>query len=69
MLAIIATTHADDRKRERNREHHNYIIERQTAGQVSGVPTMQRIRGGRKIDIYSDGSMFEKNNYVGSVKK
>jgi hypothetical protein len=36
---------------------------------VSGVPTLRRIRGGREIDIYSDGSMFEKNNLVGVIKR
>lgn len=46
-------------------ESHNYIIERQQAGQVSGVPISRRIIGSREIDIYRDGSMFEKNNLVG----
>ena len=40
MVATLATAHAEDRKRERKRhESHNYIIERQQAGQVSGVPS------------------------------
>lgn len=50
-------------------ESHNYIIERQQAGQVSGVPISRRIIGSREIDIYRDGSMFEKNNLVGYSKK
>ena len=37
--------------------------------QVSGVPTLRRIRGGREIDIYRDGSMFEKNNFIGYDKR
>ena len=41
-------------------EWHNYIIERQEAGLVQGVPTMRRIIGKREIDIYSDGSMSRR---------
>ena len=59
---------AEPRKNEK-REHHNYISERQQAGQVSGVPILRRIRGSREIDIYRDGSMFEKNNFVGFDKR
>jgi hypothetical protein len=73
LLATLATTKAEPRQRqskERNRhESHNYIIERQQAGQVSGVPILRRIRGSREIDIYRDGSMFEKNNFVGFDKR
>jgi hypothetical protein len=70
MLCAVVSAQADDHrkvKRERH-ESHNYIIERQTAGQVSGVPTSRRIIGKREIDVYSNGLMFEKNNVVG-VKK
>ena len=73
IVATLATAHADDRKRERHEskrhESHNYIIERQQAGQVSGVPILRRIRGSREIDIYRDGSMFEKNNFIGYDKR
>lgn len=68
LIAVtIATAQAEPRKREKH-EHHNYIIERQQAGLVSGVPTIRRIRGSREIDIYPDGKMFEKNNLVGIDK-
>jgi hypothetical protein len=70
IAATAVTAHADDNKRKReHHESHNYIIERQQAGEVSGVPTLRRIRGSREIDVYSDGSMFEKNNYVGHDKR
>ena len=73
LVAIAATAHAGDRKRERHEskrhESHNYIIERQQAGSVSGVPILRRIRGSREIDIYRDGSMFEKNNFIGYDKR
>jgi hypothetical protein len=64
-------TNAGDRQIRRRRETttHNYIIERQQAGQVTGPPIGRRIIGSREIDIYKDGSMFEKNNYVGSSKR
>jgi hypothetical protein len=74
IVATLATAHADDRKRHENKRHesHNYIIERQQAYQVQGVPTDRLIIGRRQIDGYTqrDGNKvwFEGNNVVG-VKK
>lgn len=69
LVVLAATARADDRKRHHRerRESHNYIIERQQAGAVSSgdVPVIRRIRGSREIDVYRDGSMFEKNNLIG----
>lgn len=68
-LTLAASSLAgDNRERESHRSSRNYILERQEAGQVEGVPTSRRIIGRREIDVYSDGSMFEKNNYVGRAK-
>jgi hypothetical protein len=73
IAATAVTAHADDRKRHESKRHesHNYIIERQQAGSVSSgdVPITRRIRGSREIDVYRDGSMFEKNNFVGYDKR
>ena len=71
ILMTLEMTQAEPRKRHESKRHesHNYIIERQQAGQVSGVPILRRIRGSREIDIYRDGSMFEKNNFVGFDKR
>jgi hypothetical protein len=66
LVTLVDLTQAEPRKRH---ESHNYIIERQQAGQVSGVPILRRIRGSREIDIYRDGSMYEKNNFVGYDKR
>ena len=66
ILMMLGMTQAEPRKRH---ESHNYIIERQQAGQVSGVPILRRIRGSREIDIYRDGSMYGKNNFVGYDKR
>ena len=56
----------DDRRQERQRqEQHNYIIERQQAYQVQGVPTSRIIIGRREIDVYPNGLMFEGNHVVG----
>lgn len=66
-VALIATVQAEPRKSS-HRENHNYIIERQQAGSVTGVPTLRRIRGSREIDIYPNGMMFEKNNLVGVTR-
>ena len=71
-LLITATlgtlAQAEPRKKEK-REHHNYIIERQQAGLVRGTPITRRMIGKREIDIYRDGSMYEKNNYIGNSKR
>ena len=64
--ALIVTANADDRRKHREHcESHNYIIERQQAYQVQGVPTSRLIIGKREIDVYPNGLMFEKNNVVG----
>jgi len=63
MLLTLELTQAEPRQsKERN---HNYILRRQEAGLVSGVPTMRRIIGKREIDVYRNGLMFEKDNLVG----
>jgi hypothetical protein len=71
LMTLVDLTQAEPRKRHESKRHesHNYIIERQQAGQVSGVPILRRIRGSREIDIYRDGSMYEKNNFVGYDKR
>ena len=70
LVALAMTVNADDNRRSRRShsdrsEHHNYIIERQEAYQVQGVPTSRLIIGKREIDIYPNGMMFEGNNLVG----
>ena len=53
MMALWAQ--ADDRRdraRQNNREHHDYIIERQQAGAVQGPPTDRLIIGKRGTDGY-----------------
>ena len=67
----LGMAQAEPRKKEKRGryESHNWIIERQQAGLVRGVPISRRIIGSREIDIYKDGSMWEKNNYVGSTKR
>src|SRR5262245_3200341 len=71
-LALVATADAGDNskgRRHERRESHNYIIERQEAGAVQGVPTSRLIIGRREIDVYSNGLMFEGNNVVGVKNK
>jgi hypothetical protein len=62
IVATVATAQAEPRQHKHNR---NYILRRQEAGLVSGVPTTRRIIGKREIDIYRNGLMFEKDNVVG----
>jgi hypothetical protein len=66
LLTLVELTQAEPRKRH---ESKNYIIRRQQAGSVTGVPILRRIRGSREIDIYRDGSMYEKDNLVGVTKR
>jgi len=66
ILLMLELAQAEPRKRY---ESKNYILRRQQAGQVSGVPILRRIRGSREIDIYRDASMFEKDNFVGFNKR
>jgi hypothetical protein len=68
LVTLGMAVQAEPRKKEK-REHHNYILERQSAGQVSGVPLLRRIVGKREVDIYPDGAMYEKNNFVGYDKR
>jgi hypothetical protein len=63
--AILVASAITAQAEPRQREHRNYIIERQQAYQVQGVPTSRLIIGKREIDIYPNGLMFEKNNVVG----
>jgi hypothetical protein len=68
LLAALSIAQADEHRSERSNrrhEHHNYIIERQQAYQVQGVPTSRLIIGKREIDIYPNGQMFEGNHLVG----
>ena len=67
-LASLGIANADDHKRDRHERRQmqpNWILERQSAGQVQGVPTSRIIVGRREIDIYPNGLMFEKGNVVG----
>jgi hypothetical protein len=67
MLLMLELTQAEPRQSKEC--NHNYILRRQEAGLVSGVPTMRRIIGKREIDIYPNGLMFEKDNVVGVSPK
>jgi hypothetical protein len=62
---MVGSVQAEPRRARRS---HNYILERQEAYQVQGVPTSRLIIGKREIDIYPNGLMFEGNNVVGVRK-
>jgi hypothetical protein len=65
VLIAMAVGLAQAEPRGDRREHRNYILRRQEAGAVQGVPTSRLIIGRREIDVYSNGLMFEGNNVVG----
>lgn len=67
LALMVGTALADDNDhRHEKEEQHNYILERQQAYLVEGVPTQRLIIGKREIDIYQNGQMFEGNHMVGS---
>ena len=77
VLALLAlNVQADDNRKTSDRsnsEHHNYIIERQQAYQVQGVPTSRMIIGKPEIDGYRDyrtGTTlwFEEDHVVGVTR-
>jgi hypothetical protein len=69
VLILLTLELAQAEPRQSKERNHNYILRRQQAGLVSGVPTMRRIIGKREIDIYRNGLMFEKDNVVGVSKR
>lgn len=64
LLCIVSTVLGEPRQRHRS-DNRNYILRRQQAYQVQGVPTSRIIIGKRQIDIYPNGQMFEGDNLVG----
>lgn len=59
---LASAVHGEPR---RHHESRNYILRRQQAYQVQGVPTSRLIIGKREIDIYPNGLMFEGDHVVG----
>jgi hypothetical protein len=66
VIAAPAAQAGEQRKRHHHRsDYRNYILRRQEAYQVQGVPTSRLIIGRREIDVYRNGMMFEGDNLVG----
>jgi hypothetical protein len=65
LLLLLTLELAQAEPRHSKERNHNYILRRQEAGLVSGVPTTRRIIGKREIDIYRNGLMFEGDHVVG----
>jgi hypothetical protein len=68
--SLVTAAQADERDHKKHRHHRdceseNYILRRQEAYQVQGVPTHRLIIGKRQIDIYRNGLMFERDHLVG----
>ncbi len=62
---VAATAEGGDRKLKPKRETQpNYILRRQEAYQVRGVPIRSFYTHGRRIDYYRDGSAFEGDNRI-----
>jgi hypothetical protein len=64
IVATVAGAQAEPRQ-HKQRSSIDYIIRRQQAGLVQGVPITRRIIGKREIDIYRNGLMFEGDHVVG----
>jgi hypothetical protein len=65
VLLLLTLGMAPAEPRQSKERNHNYILRRQEAGLVSGVPTIRRIIGKREIDVYRNGLMFERDHVVG----
>jgi hypothetical protein len=65
VLVVIVLIAAAIAYGDEPREQRDYILRRQSAYQVEGVPTKRLIIGRRQIDIYRDGSTYERDNLVG----
>lgn len=65
VLILLMLGMAQAEPRQPKGRNHNYILRRQEAGQVQGVPTSRLIIGKREIDIYPNGLMFEGDHVVG----
>ena len=64
-VAVVLGTAQAEPRHYRYHDNKNYILRRQQAYQVQGVPTSRLIIGTRQIDIYPNGLMFEGDNLVG----
>ena len=74
VAALVTAVQADERDHKKHRHHRdcesaNYILRRQEAYQVEGVPTHRLIIGKRQIDIYRNGEMFEGDHMIGFEKR
>ena len=65
VMAVLIAVTLGMAQAEPLHRNQNYILRRQQAYQVQGVPTSRLIIGKREIDIYRNGLMFEKDNVVG----
>jgi hypothetical protein len=68
IVATVATAGQAEPRQSKERNQ-SYILRRQEAGLVSGVPTTRRIIGKREIDVYRNGLMFERDHVVGVSKR
>jgi hypothetical protein len=64
LVAISMASPASAGPRRSKCKSKNYILRRQEAYQVQGVPTSRLIIGKREIDIYPNGMAFEGDNRV-----
>jgi hypothetical protein len=63
LLALTAVSSAS--AGDRPRKSKNYALRRTEAGQVQGQPLIRRYTGGRTLDVYPNGLIFEGDNVVG----
>lgn len=69
LIGLLLAAIAFGEPQHRHQGSRNYILRRQQAYQVQGVPTSRLIIGKRQIDIYRNGTMFEGDNLVGVQRK
>lgn len=69
LVLALELAQAEPRKREKSHKSHNYALRRTEAGQVQGQPLIRRYSGGRVIDVYGNGLLFEGDNVVGVERR
>jgi hypothetical protein len=68
-IALLAAFAFSAQAGERKHSQRNYILRRQQVIPGLGTPSVRRIYGKRELDVYRDGSIYEKDNLVGVQRR
>jgi hypothetical protein len=68
LAVAVSSASAGDHKAKR-RSASAYALRRTEAGQVQGQPLIRRYSGGRTLDVYPNGLIYEGDNVVGVERR